>query len=81
MPAIMIGLIGPANTTPDLSNVFRFLARYYDAQFSRAALLLEGAVIPGISIVFGAATLFVALSVYLPMIEIMKHLMPKGMSW
>ncbi len=81
MPAIMSGLLLSADATPDLSGVFRFLGRYYDGQFSRAALLLEGAVIPGIAIVFGIVTMLVLLSVFVPMVEMMKHLMPRANPW
>lgn len=80
MPPIVSGLLATADATPDLSNVFRFLGRYYDGQFSRTALLLEGAVIPGISIVFGGAVLLVSLSVFVPLVKMMEHLTPVGVS-
>ncbi len=81
MPALVVGMVATASDTPDLSRIFEFLARYYDGQFNRAAVLLESAVIPGISIAFGGVVLLVALSLFIPLTGILQTLLPKGSVW
>ena len=66
MPALISGMVATVNTTADLASVFRFLGRYYDNRFSRAALLLEGAVMPGIALGFAVPVALTALTLFRP---------------
>jgi type II secretory pathway component PulF len=60
----------------DIVNVFRFLARYYDARFSRLAILLNSAVPPALALLFGAIVAAVALAMFLPMIRLIDQVNP-----
>ncbi|MDB5301628.1 MAG: gspF [Phycisphaerales bacterium] len=76
MPQLMAGMLATARSGEDTPEVFRFLARYYEARFSRSAVLLRGAVVPGIAIGFGALVAIVALGIFQPLVAIMENLCP-----
>ena len=79
MPALVSGMAATANAAADLPRAFHFLTRYYDGQFSRAAVLLEGALVPGIAVLLGVPVALVSLSIFVPLTEFLQHVMPKGM--
>ena len=73
LPDLVSGLLAAAQVHGGAEDVFRFLWRHYHSKFSRAALLLQSAVLPAIAIVGGAIVATVALSVFLPMIRMTDH--------
>jgi type II secretory pathway component PulF len=80
LPSMVCSMMKTASNTPDLAEVLRFLGRYYSTRFSRAAAILEAAVIPLIAIVMGAMAALLALSIFLPMISLINRVSvhPKG---
>ena len=78
MPHLVCGMVGAAVTTARAVEVFRFLARYYESRFSRMAVLLEGAAVPAVAIVFGLIVGSVVLGLMLPLIEMIDHLTTKA---
>ncbi|MDB5303647.1 MAG: ral secretion pathway protein [Phycisphaerales bacterium] len=76
MPELMAGMLATARAGDDTPGVFRFLARYYEARFSRSAVLLRGAIAPGIAIGFGALVAVIALGIFQPLVAMMENLCP-----
>jgi type II secretory pathway component PulF len=76
MPELLAGMLATARAGDDTPEVFRFLARYYDSRFSRAALLLRGATVPAVAIICGALVTVVALGVFQPLAALMAKLSP-----
>lgn len=74
LPALMIGMLRTARDSAGTSEVFAFLARYYDGRFSRTAALLEGAAIPLMALLMGAFVVTMALGLFLPLVHLMEHL-------
>lgn len=74
MPHLLAGMLATAKAGDDTPEVFRFLARYYETRFSRSAVLLRGAVVPGVAIGFGALVCAIALSIFQPLIALMESL-------
>lgn len=72
MPELVRGMLTNADLSPQTAGIFRFLARYYDARFSRAATLLEGAALPALSLLFGLIVGGIVLSVMLPLIQLVQ---------
>ena len=78
MPPLLCGMLAPASVpgkgSAEARDVFAFLARYYDARFSRAAALLEGAAVPGLVMTFGFLVATVALALMLPIVQLTDRL-------
>lgn len=76
MPRLLSGMLATtsARGSADAAGVFEFLARYYDGRFSRAAALLEGAMVPVMVMVFAFFVGSAALGLYLPMINLIEHM-------
>jgi type II secretory pathway component PulF len=70
MPKLMVGLLATTTVGGDAPRVLRFLARYYESRFSRAAELLRSAAAPLLALVFGALVLVVALAVMTPLVDL-----------
>jgi type IV pilus assembly protein PilC len=77
MPKLIVGLLATTAAGDDLPRVLRFLARYYESRFSRAAELLRSAAAPLLAVVFGALVLVVALAVMTPLVELVDALAGK----
>lgn len=73
LPPIVAGMISAGGGRGNLGDVFRFLARYYGARFSRLTLLLQGAVTPAVVIVFAVITGLVALAMFLPLVQLIDQ--------
>lgn len=79
MPELVCGLLGGATPlTAGTPEVFRFLARYYDARHSRTAALLEGAAVPALSLGFGVLVGAFVTGMMLPLIELTNALTESG---
>jgi general secretion pathway protein F len=74
-PKLLAGMLATtsAHGSADTPEVFTFLARYYDGRFSRAAALLEGALLPAMVLVFAFFVGSAALGLFMPMIELMDR--------
>lgn len=77
LPALVVGMLRPARDTAAVTDVFAFLTRYYDARFSTAAALLDGAAIPVMVAIMAFFVLTLALGLFMPLIELINHL-PAG---
>jgi type II secretory pathway component PulF len=73
MPRLVHGLLATAQPSGFTADVFNFLARYYESRFSRAALLVQNAVLPAIAICAGAVVCATALAVFIPMLRMLDH--------
>lgn len=72
LPPLLAGMLGSAQAAGGMADTFDFLGRYYETRFSRTILLLQGAVAPLTSLVFGAIVCAIALSMFLPMIRLIE---------
>ena len=79
LPTLVSSVLNTARGPEGGHAAFKFLARYYRSRFSRAALLVEAAVVPLTVLVFAAIVACVALSLFLPMVSLIDSLvMPWG---
>lgn len=76
MPRLITGLIANASVAGDAPEIFDFLGRYYQNQFSRAALLLRGALFPMLAIFFGAIVAAMAFSIFQPLLKLADAIIP-----
>lgn len=76
MPGIVIGMLSTAVQTADVAEVFRFLGRYYASRFSRAMALLQGAFVPIVVFVMGSIVAWLALSIFLPLMQLINIVSP-----
>ncbi len=74
LPRLLVGMLGAAEVAGGMSDTFEFLARYYENRFSRSLLLLQGAIAPLTALVFGALVCAVALSLFVPMTELLQKI-------
>jgi type II secretory pathway component PulF len=72
LPGIVGGLLGSAVRAGNLGDALRFLSRHYESSFSRAAVLIRAAAVPGVVLVLGGAVLCVALALFEPMIVLIR---------
>jgi type II secretory pathway component PulF len=73
LPAMVYGMLATVRG-PEAPDVFRFLARYYRTRFSRAAALLQGAMVPVMVFFFAALVGCVAGAMFTPMINLINSL-------
>ena len=73
MPDLLVGVLRTAGGA-DAPEMLRFLARYYEGRFSRAAALLRGGLLPAAAILMGVPVGAFILGVFLPLIRLMDHL-------
>ena len=79
LPKLVSSMLSTARGPDGGHAVFQFLARHYRSRFSRAALLVEAAVVPLTVLFFAAIVACVALSLFLPMVSLIDSLvMPWG---
>jgi type II secretory pathway component PulF len=74
MPAFLVGLLATAKAPESQSQVFEFLASYYDSRHRRRRAILEGAIIPVMSLVMGVVVASVGIMLFTPIIQIMDKL-------
>lgn len=75
LPHVLVGMLEGA--TPDTADVFRFLSRYYASRFSRTQALLRAAAVPLIALSMGIVVALVALSLFIPMINLIDRVTPQ----
>ena len=72
MPPLISGMTTTGLAATNMAEVFHFLGRYYAGKFSRLTILLRGAAIPAITLLFGAVVAFVALGLFAPLISLIS---------
>jgi len=78
LPKLLVGMIGSAQATGGMADVFDFLAQYYETRFSRAVLLIQGAAAPACAIFFGVLVCAICLSIFQPLITLINSV---GLQW
>jgi type II secretory pathway component PulF len=78
IPAVVVGMLDAAKDSAGVRGAFEFLARYYDARFSAAATLIEGAAIPVMACVLGLVVGTLAVGLFAPLVDLINHL---AMGW
>ncbi|HSU67839.1 MAG TPA: type II secretion system F family protein [Tepidisphaeraceae bacterium] len=79
MPPLIVGMLRTAQGADATADVFAFLGRYYDSQFSTAWAILQGAAIPVMVCVLAIFVLILALAVFVPLAELAARIpYPKG---
>jgi type II secretory pathway component PulF len=78
MPELVCGMVGSGVASSQLTDVVRFLARYYDTRANRVAAALEGAAVPALSMGFGVLVGGIALAIFLPLFHLIDTLAGKG---
>jgi len=76
MPAAVVGFLAAALPGGSAADTFRFLGRYYDSRFSRAATAVRSVVVPAMALVAGVVTAATALAVILPLVQLIDHTGP-----
>jgi type II secretory pathway component PulF len=76
LPALVVNLLATAHGPDGAKNVFRFLGRYYDSRHSVAAVVLQGAAVPAVAGGFGLIAASIALAMFMPLVELMSHIIP-----
>jgi general secretion pathway protein F len=75
MPALLVGMLGAGNAAPDLGDVLGFVSRFYASRFMRIRELLRGAYLPIVTLLMGLLVAAVALSLFVPMRELIDHVL------
>ncbi|MFI5377857.1 MAG: type II secretion system F family protein [Tepidisphaerales bacterium] len=76
MPGLVAGMLTCSGT--DLANTLRFLSMHYAEHYSRAAAVIRAAVIPGMTLAFGAIVFWVAMALFDPLMHLIKAVLPMG---
>ena len=71
-------MLATAVHTSDLAEILRFLGRYYGSRFSRSREVLLAAATPITAILLGLAVLWLALSIFVPMLTIIQSVSGGG---
>lgn len=77
LPPLVSGMLATAELSGDAPAALKFLAHYYTGQFSRGLILLRAAVVPALAIFFGIIIGLMALGLFMPMVELIKTVMPQ----
>jgi protein transport protein HofC len=72
VPAIFVGILSSAGS--ESAAALNFLAGYYANRFSRLRILLRGALVPAAVIFFALCVTAVALSTFIPIVELINHM-------
>ena len=78
MPAMLVGMLTTGHESSSLPQALGFLGRYYDNRCGRAAALLQGAAIPIIVLVLAAMVAWIVVSMFLPLVVLIRSLAPMG---
>jgi type IV pilus assembly protein PilC len=76
MPRLVVAMLANLRGGAAAGEVFRFLARYYHTRYSRTAALAHGAAVPVVVFFFALIVASVALSLFMPIISLIDHLVP-----
>jgi type II secretory pathway component PulF len=76
MPPLVTGMLSTARSGEGAAHAMRFLARYYEGRFSRAAHVLRAAAAPALALFFGVIVAAVAAAQFLPLVRLMDKLTP-----
>ena len=76
MPPLVAGMLVNVRGPEAAAEVFRFLARYYHTRYSRTAALANAATVPLVVFCFAALVTCVAMSLFVPIISLIDHLVP-----
>ena len=75
LPGLVVGMLETGVAAGgEVPEVLRFLSRYYRARFSRAMAVVRGAVVPATVLAFAAPVLWIALSLFVPMVAMVEKL-------
>jgi type II secretory pathway component PulF len=72
IPRLIPATLAPARSAEDLAQGLEFLARHYQTRVNRAEILLRAAYIPLVVGVMGICVGFVALSLFQPLVDLIK---------
>ncbi|CAN5465894.1 N/A [soil metagenome] len=72
LPELVSGMLGRVRAVPNIATTLRFLEQYYRSRFSRLRVLLREAGLPLLALVGGLCVVFVALSIFTPMIALIE---------
>jgi type II secretory pathway component PulF len=81
MPKLFVAMVKTGVATGDLPAAMRFLSRYYRGRFSRAGEVVRGAFIPVLVLVMGVVVLGVALSLFMPLMDMIEAASPYREVW
>jgi len=74
-PRGLAGMLATAHGA-DTADVFRFFERFYRARFSRTKIVLQALFVPVMVFIFAIPVLWVALSIFVPLIELISVVSP-----
>ncbi len=74
LPELVSGTLASAGGA--MAQALQYLARYYEARYSRRAALLRGAVVPAMTLAGGGLVALVTLSVIVPLVRLVFVLLP-----
>ena len=72
MPGTLVSMLSTAAETASLSDVLRYLARYYGARFSRAQVLVRNAMLPLMVILLAVIVAWIVVSLFLPLVVLIE---------
>jgi type II secretory pathway component PulF len=72
-PNLISGMLGRERDVPDLVATLRFLERYYHSRFSRLQLVLRESAIPLLALIGGGCVLIVALTIFQPIVTMLRE--------
>ena len=76
LPKLVVGMLNCPGAS--LADTLRFLSLHYSDRFSRCASVLRGAVVPGLTLLFGCGVLVVAMGLFDPIVRLIKAVLPMG---
>ena len=78
LPQLVVGLLSSAQQSGEAQDAFAFLSSYYSGRFSRLSVFLRSAMVPAMTLIFGAIVLFITLSLFSPMITLIGAVSGSG---
>lgn len=79
LPGLFTGTLASARGSENLPAAFDFLARCYHTRFSRAMILIQNSFLPLMAVSMGLLVMFIALSIFMPMIGMLNSIAaPRG---
>lgn len=72
LPDLISAMLAPARSADDLAQALVFLARHYQTRYDRARIILHAAYIPIVVTIMGICVGFVALSMFVPMVDLIQ---------
>jgi type II secretory pathway component PulF len=81
LPEVIAQMLTPARGGEQAADVLEFLARYYDARFSRTRLLLQAAMTPAVVLFFAAIVACVAMALIMPLTTLIQNISASSSTW